>query len=194
MNQFANRVVLRNLEESVVAALEKLAPEANIPIAGQVAASKDLRAKLSSHVSAMDASSDARAKLVQAVTADREQRAQIRPLLAAIRSYAAGVYGEGSPEFALFGFKPKKVGYRTAETKAQAVEKLRATRAARHTMGKRQRSGIHGTAASPGGGTSATPSNGGASPRAPGGTNQGPPNGSAPSSPVVTPPANGAGS
>jgi hypothetical protein len=191
MNQHSSKVVLRNLEESVAAALDKLAPKANIPIAGKLVASKELRAKLLSHISAMDASSDARAKFVQAVSADRDQRAQMTPLLSAIRSYAAGVYGEGSPEFALFGFKPKKVAYRTVQVKAEAVEKLRATRAARHTMGKRQRAAIHGAVTMPNGGTTATPPDGSA-PSPSGGTVVSPPNGSAPSPAPATPPANGA--
>ena len=175
MNQHSSKVVLRNLEESVAAALDKLAPKANIPVAGKLVASKDVRVQLLSHVAAMDASSDARAKFVQAVSADKAQRAQMGPLLSAIRSYAAGVYGEGSPEFALFGFKPKRFAYRTVQVKAEAVEKLRATRAARHTMGKRQKAAIHGTVAASDGGPTATP-----------------PNGSAPSPSPVTPPTNGA--
>ena len=44
----------------------------------------------------------------------------------------------------LLGLKPRKVAQRTPLSKVEAAEKLRATRVARHTMGKVQRLAIHG--------------------------------------------------
>ncbi|HEY2512640.1 MAG TPA: hypothetical protein VGI39_17355, partial [Polyangiaceae bacterium] len=44
-----------------------------------------------------------------------------------------------------FGFLPAKVGEKSAETKALAVQKSQATRDARGTKGKRQKEKIKGT-------------------------------------------------
>ena len=149
MNRNASKLVVLNLEESVIAALAKLAPDASLPVAGKLVASKDLQAQLQGHVDTINALNDARAKVSQLVARDQSQRAGIAPVLTGIRNYAAGLYGELSPEFASFGFKARRAAPRTAQSRADAAAKLRATRAARHTMGKRQRAAIHGAPDSP---------------------------------------------
>jgi hypothetical protein len=164
MSQKPNKVGLTNLEESVIAALSKLAPDAILPFGGKPVASKDLQTQLQAHLAAMKSVDDAHAKFSQLVSIEQSQRADIGPVLTGIRSYAAGLYGEKSPEFASFGFKPTITPARTVASKAAAVEKQLATRVARHTMGKRQRAAIHGV----------VPTN--------------PP----PNAPVVTPPTSGA--
>ncbi len=147
MSQQRNLVIKQ--EETVIAALAKLTPDANLPVGGQPTASKDLQTQLQAHVDTMNSLSDAHAKVAQLVAQEKSQKAAVTPILSGIRNYAAGQYGEKSPEFASFGFTPKKQGIRTVETKASAVEKQLATRVARHTMGKRQRAAIHGVPASP---------------------------------------------
>ena len=139
-----NKVGLGSLEESVVTALSKLVPDASLPFAGKPVASKDLQTQLQAHVAAMKSVDDARARFSQLVAIEESQRAVIGPVLSGIRTYAAAQYGEKSPEFASFGFKPRRIPERTVASKAAAVEKRLATRVARHTMGKRQRAAIHG--------------------------------------------------
>jgi hypothetical protein len=131
-------------EESVIAALAKLAPDSNLPVGGKSSASKDLQAQLQAHVDTMNSLSDAHATLAQLVAQEKSQQAALIPVVTGIRNYAAGQYGEKSPAFSSFGFTPRKETTRTVATKASAVEKVRATRIARHTMGSRQRAAIHG--------------------------------------------------
>ena len=90
MNRNASKLVVLNLEESVIAALAKLAPEASLPVAGKLVASKDLQAQLQGHVDTINALNDARAKVSQLVARDQGQRAGIAPVLTGIRNYAAG--------------------------------------------------------------------------------------------------------
>ncbi len=149
MTQNPSKVVLINLEENVIAGLAKLAPDASLPLGGKLVASKDLQAQIQAHVDTMNSVNDARAKFSELVGLNRAQRTAMKPVLATIRNYVAGLYGENSAEFASFGFKPKKVAQRTPLSKVEAAEKLRATRAARHTMGKVQRSTIHGVVPTP---------------------------------------------
>jgi hypothetical protein len=144
MSLKVSKVVVRNLEESVIAALDRLLPDSSMPVEKKLVTSKELQARIQSQVDAMRAVNEARAKLAQLIALERSGHAQLIPLLVAVRNYAAGIFGETSADFASFGFKPRKAPERTARSKVEAAEKLRATRIARHTMGKRQRLAIHG--------------------------------------------------
>jgi hypothetical protein len=62
-----------------------------------------------------------------------------------LRVWVVNEFGPDSQEAAEFGFLPPKVTEKSAETKATAVKKLRATREARGTKGKRQKAHIKGT-------------------------------------------------
>ncbi len=143
----ANKTVIMNLEQSVISALAKLTPDASLPVSGKLVASKDVQAQIQAHVDTMTSVAAARAKVSQLHDLDQSQRAQTSTVITCVRSYAALLFGENSPEFASFGFTPKKVAQRTLESKTEGAEKALATRAARHTMGKRQKAGIHGVVA-----------------------------------------------
>ncbi len=149
MNPHSSKAVLMQFEGSVMDALAKIIPKATLPVGGKLVTSKELRGRIQTHVDTMDALVQARAKVSQLVALDRQQRAELMSVMAGIQHYVAGLFGEHSMEFASFGFKPKKVPQRTVESKAQAAEKLRATRLARHTLGKRQKASIHGMPATP---------------------------------------------
>lgn len=83
-----------------------------------------------------------------AVAAERKNTAELKPLCTAIRKYLVGIYGASSQELLKFGFKPTTPRKPSAKTKAQAVDKSKATREARGTKGKRQKESIQGTVAS----------------------------------------------
>ena len=90
-----------------------------------------------------------------------EPQAELFVLLA--KHAAAAAFGESSAEFALLGFSPRKTPITlTPEQKQHKLEQMRATRAARHTMGKRQKRAVKGDVSSNGGnpGSPATPPSG----------------------------------
>src|ERR1700733_10234731 len=62
-----------------------------------------------------------------------------------LRAWVVNQFGADSEEAQEFGFLPTKVGEKTAATKALAVQKVRATRAARATMGTRHEEKTQGT-------------------------------------------------
>jgi hypothetical protein len=76
---------------------------------------------------------------------------QVRQEVRAFRDALVGLLGRGNPLLEQLGIRVRVAKPMTAEQKALRVQKLRATRAARHTMGKRQRKSVVGTlpAASP---------------------------------------------
>jgi hypothetical protein len=89
---------------------------------------------------------DAGKELNLARAAYRGKVAERRARLAAARTvwmdlhdYLAATHGAGAAALIDFGWESQKPKQPTTETKAQAVIKRRATRAVRHTMGKRQR-------------------------------------------------------
>jgi hypothetical protein len=61
------------------------------------------------------------------------------PVFQSLQRFIQATRSKSSQAVAEFGFKPIDKPVKSAETKAAAVEKLRATRKARHTMGKRQK-------------------------------------------------------
>jgi len=66
-----------------------------------------------------------------------------------LKAWVTGTFGPTSQEALEFGFLPAKVGTKSADTKATAVEKSLATREARGTRGRRQRQQIKGTTVAP---------------------------------------------
>jgi hypothetical protein len=62
----------------------------------------------------------------------------------ALKAWAVHEFGVTSQQALDFGFPPAKVPTMTVEQKKESVRRAKATREARHTMGKRQREKIRG--------------------------------------------------
>src|SRR3979409_1544989 len=76
--------------------------------------------------------------------ADRALRTSVTRVLRGLREHLLNVFGDTSPALADFGLAPPKKPVTTPEKKDAAADKMRATRAARHTMGKKQKKAIKG--------------------------------------------------
>jgi hypothetical protein len=72
---------------------------------------------------------------------------QLTPVVRALRTWLVNTFGPSSPVLEDFGFAPRPKRVPTADVKAAAVVKRKATRAARGTKGKRQKAAIHGAPA-----------------------------------------------
>jgi hypothetical protein len=101
-----------------------------------------LLAKFQSRIDAAQATKSARANLRTAAANERALAEQIEPVRQAMKHYLQGRFGKNSPMLQAFGFTEAKTAQKTAESKAGAVVKMKATRKARHTMGKKQRLAI----------------------------------------------------
>ena len=101
-------------------------------------------------IAAMDAVRSAESQL----TAARRNRAnvakRVQPLERALERFLRAVYGADSPKLLTFGLKPEGPRKVTIQTKADAVEKARATRKARGTLGKKERLKNNGKLPEPG--------------------------------------------
>ncbi len=80
------------------------------------------------------------------LSALRTQAPALRAIVSAFVEYVRAAFGTSSEILGDFGLSSRKAkAPQTAEEKALAVQKRNATRAARHTMGKREKAKIHGT-------------------------------------------------
>ena len=90
-----------------------------------------------------------RAQLEEALGTVAETEAARVEADAALRAWVRAEFGVESTEAIDFGFPPPRKPKRTVEEKALAVARTKATRAARRTMGKRQKAEIRGTLVAP---------------------------------------------
>jgi hypothetical protein len=86
----------------------------------------------------------ARAATVAKLAVESAQAPALRTFMSAFASYLKVAYGTSPDVLADFGIAPKARTPLTVEAKAAAAAKRAATRAARHTMGTKQKKGIKG--------------------------------------------------
>ena len=130
---------------------------ANVPsleLAGVSYTPMALKGILQGEIDAENQLGDARAMVRELTGSTRIVRAKARAVRSALRMYILTHKGPDAAQMLKdFGFVLKNKSTPTSETKAKAKAQAKATRAARHTMGSRQKQAIKGQAPS----TPATP-------------------------------------
>jgi hypothetical protein len=129
----------------IAKALRSKCAKMSIPVGGSFVKATDLAKSFEAASKALDEAALLRAQYLAAVETARALDAQVSAFVSPIKNFVVAAFGERSEASAAFGFEPRKTAYVTVEKRALAVEKTLATRAARHTMGSRQRAQIHGT-------------------------------------------------
>ena len=114
----------------------------------------ELAQLLQGSITATDAATTAQAAATQAVKTASTQRTQARQLRTLVLTLLELQLGKTSPVLAQLGFT-KAPTTPTVAAKSQALEKSKATREARHTMGAKQKAKV--TGASVTSATAATP-------------------------------------
>jgi hypothetical protein len=139
-----NAVIVDACSQRINALKKYVTPKTEIPIDGTPY-------KLAEVLDVFQGSLDARAE----VTAKRSQlkaslskRKEIedtrRAIDVGLKAWVASQFGANSQQAHEFGFPPRKAAKKDIETKWHAVEQSRATREARHTMGKNQKEKVKG--------------------------------------------------
>jgi hypothetical protein len=90
-------------------------------------------------IAAAEATKSAKTDWHTTVQTERQVDAELRPLRKQLQQYVGARFGAGSPKMAEFGFVPAKPRKPKAQTKANAVDKAKATRKVRGIMGSKQR-------------------------------------------------------
>ncbi len=98
-----------------------------------------------------------RASWQAAVKADLAERTSTSTFVGSLKQAILVAFTGQVDVLADFGLSPRKVRVLTPEEKQAAAAKAKATRAARHTMGKNQKAAILGTTAQPSPATPAAP-------------------------------------
>jgi hypothetical protein len=142
----ANRTKTQARDAQVIEGIKKhLQNVSNLPLVGSAYTPADLVKLVQSRIDSANGATATKANWHSTVVADKTLNTKLTPVLRALRQYVINVFGETSPVLADFGFTPPKRATRTPEQKAAAAVKAKATREARHTMGKVQKKGIKGT-------------------------------------------------
>jgi hypothetical protein len=152
-----NRSMWAAAASELAAKVLSLVPDATFQSDGEAMTSAQFEAKLQAYVTAVQTTNSVRAQLHDAIVAEDNLLAAIKAATHGFFSYVIAQYGEASTTFSALGFTVKKLAKKTAAVTAAAVEKSLATRAERHTLGKRQKASIHGTAATPPASTATPP-------------------------------------
>lgn len=104
----------------------------------------ELLAKLSGYHATYDAAAKAETARAAAVQEREAVMVEAAALVAGARTVIKGMLGRHNPALSNFGITPdKEPTPLTAEQKVARAAKAKATRVARHTMGKKQKAKIH---------------------------------------------------
>jgi hypothetical protein len=116
----------------------------SLPLAGSTYTPADLVKLVQSRIDSAGVVAAAGANKHATVVAHTALGTTLTPVLRGLRQYVLNAFGETSPVLADFGFTPPKKRTLTPEKKAAAALLAKATRKARHTVGKKQKLAIKG--------------------------------------------------
>ena len=103
-----------------------------------------IMAKLQALVNLRNDVDTAKATTKARLAAEKADLPALRTFMGAFVTYVKAVFGNQPDVLADFGIHPKARAQLTAEAKTAAAAKRTATRAARHTMGAKQKKGVKG--------------------------------------------------
>jgi hypothetical protein len=144
-------------DQKLIAGIQKHLTTASVVLAGTTYTGAALVEQVQARLSAVNSTLAARATWQAAVKAEEDTLASSQGFLAGLRKALYTMFSNVD-DLADFGLVPHKKAVLTPAERVAATAKAKATRAARHTMGKVQKKAITGASASPvGGSSSATP-------------------------------------
>jgi hypothetical protein len=118
---------------------------ASLVIGGTSLTTAAIIANLQERLATANAAQSTRATWQNAVKADKDERAKMKTFLSGLRQALSVAFAGSIEALADFGLVARKKPVITPEKKAAATAKAKATREARHTMGKNQKAAIKGT-------------------------------------------------
>jgi hypothetical protein len=134
-----------DLARTLIAGTNKrLAGTTQVVLAGGTFTPAQITAKLQSLVTLRDDVNTAKATAAAKLAAERADTPSLRAFMDALMTYVRATFGNAPDVLADFGLHPKTRTPLSVEAKAAAAAKSKATRAARHTMGSKQKKGVKG--------------------------------------------------
>ena len=120
----------------------------SLTLGGVTVAPADLMVLIQAELDSMAATGKLKADVKTQLVAEQSAHDKVEPLLRALKAYVLALYGAtdaASSTLQDFGYTPRKSSKKTLATKVEASVKTKATRAARHTAGTKQKQAIKGT-------------------------------------------------
>jgi hypothetical protein len=144
-NMPKNRTQQIDGDQKLIAGLNKhVSTVPALVIAGTTIATKDIVATLQPRIDTANAVLPARAGWLAAVQASDTELAKTRTFVSNLKQALLVAFSGQVDALADFGLTAKKPSVMSPETRVAAIAKMKATRAARHTMGSLQKKGIRG--------------------------------------------------
>lgn len=134
MPKKTNKSTRLERNQAISNGLRSLPSKTVIPMNGEFVKASDAAEVFEIATEAQKEVGAARAKYSHAVAAARAAEAKVKTLIPPIKSFVQNAFGERSDTAASFGFEPRKRRYVSVDVRYEAVEKLRATRAARDML------------------------------------------------------------
>jgi hypothetical protein len=146
-NNNPNKNTALALDRKAVAGVDKyFATASTLSIAGTTYTPTALKAVFQADIDASTALDAGRAQVKQQVATAQAARAKANAVRAGLKAYVLGTSGAAAVTMLEdFGVTAPKRRILTVEAKAKSIANAKATRAARHTMGKKQKEPIKGS-------------------------------------------------
>jgi hypothetical protein len=129
--------------KKMIAGMEKHLADISLPLSGRMRGTAEVVAALKKRIDAAAASEAAHAAWLAKVAEERAALDETKELLANLQRVVIAMFGSMIETLADFGIAPrKKRAPLSPEAMVLSAERARATRAARHTMGPKQRLAI----------------------------------------------------
>jgi len=144
-----NKNTKASLEQRIrglIAGTQKHAPNGSLTLGSATYTTPALVQLLTSLGDALDAVDAAKASWEEALKNEVDLQAKVEPVIRDYEAWVAVTFGGSPSTLADYGVTPRKVPTPlTAEQKASAAAKRKATRQARNTMGSQQKKKVKGT-------------------------------------------------
>jgi hypothetical protein len=117
----------------------------SIVIGGTAMTTKDIIATLQTLIASANTVQSAKATWQSTIKADQDERTKLKTFVSGLKQALLVAFAGSIDTLADFGLTARKVRVLTPEQKTAAAAKAKATRAARHTVGTKQKKAIKGT-------------------------------------------------
>jgi hypothetical protein len=114
-------------------------------LGGKTYSAEDLIARFQANTDKVNATTAAQATLRHAVLEERQDTKALLPIMAMLVAQVHIRHRNDVKTLSKFGLTPRRTGKKSSQTLVVAHAKALATRAKRHTMGKRQKAKVKGT-------------------------------------------------
>jgi hypothetical protein len=150
MSKTSNATIITNCNKRLAAIKKYLAnPSLEIPVNGAMVVPATIAAAFQNDLDKRAVVVTTKAAYGAAVAAAKSSGEERSVVDDALKYYVLHRFGADSAEAKEFGYSPRKKPRVSAAARAEGVKANQATRAARHTMGSKEKEKIKGTVAAP---------------------------------------------